>query len=143
MMKKLLILLFILINGITYSYSQTNNKDWDNLIKAISIAESNQQTDIVSKCGRYVGLLQISKIAVRDCNRILKEINVDNKTYYKYNDRFSEEKSIEMFNIIQCYYNPEKDIEKAIRLWKGGCNYSNSNTEQYYQKVLKLYEKLD
>jgi hypothetical protein len=41
-----------------------------------------------------------------------------------------------MFCIIQDRYNPEKDVEKAIRLWNAGPSYTLSSTETYYRKVL-------
>ena len=44
-----------------------------------------------------------------------------------------------MFVIYQKRYNPKNNIEKAIRLWNGGCGYSKAKTENYYQKIMKYY----
>ena len=52
------------------------------------------------------------------------------------NDRFSVEKSKEMFLLIQKYYNSENNVEKAIRSWNGGVKYSVKATNKYYRKVL-------
>jgi hypothetical protein len=41
-----------------------------------------------------------------------------------------------MFLLIQKYYNPENDVEKAIRLWNGGVKYRLKSTNRYYKKVL-------
>ena len=35
--------------------------------------------------------------------------------------------------------HPKNNIEKAIRLWNGGCGYSKAKTENYYRKTLKYY----
>ena len=48
-------------------------------------------------------------------------------------------KSKEMFILYQKRYNPTNNIEKAIRLWNGGCGYSKAKTENYYRKVMKYY----
>ena len=46
-----------------------------------------------------------------------------------------------MFILIQEFYNPGRDIEKAIRLWNGGPNYGIRSTQGYYNKVMKYYAK--
>lgn len=109
---------------------------WNDLIKAIAHVESKHNTKAVSKCKTYVGFLQISKIVVDDCNRII------GKKKYTYGHRYNKKLSIEMFYIIQSHYNPENDIEKAIRIWNGGPNYSNKKTEQYYNEVIKTYNNI-
>lgn len=85
-----------------------------------------------AKSGCYVGILQLSPIAVRECNNIL------GKKKYTYKDRYNPEKSKEMWWIIQGHHNPNGDIEHAIRLWKGGPKYTKRSTERYYRKVLKI-----
>jgi hypothetical protein len=71
---------------------------------------------------------------VKDCNDILKKQK--SKKRYTMADRYSVAKSKEMFLIIQKYYNPENNIEKAIRLWNGGVKYTKRATNRYYKKVL-------
>lgn len=110
--------------------------EWQLLIKAISVVESGENPKAVN--GRHAGLLQISPICVRDCNKIA------GKNKYTYKDRFDRDKSIEMFNIIQSRYNPTKDFERAIRLWNGGpggIKYPQ-RTNKYYMRVMRVYEKL-
>ena len=51
-------------------------------------------------------------------------------------DRYSLEKSKEMFLLIQSFHNPENNIEKAIRAWNGGPKYSVRATNRYYKKVM-------
>ena len=114
--------------------AQTTQDDWGTLIAAISQVESGNNPNSVN--GRHVGVLQISPITVDECNRILK------KKKYTYKDRYNREKSIEMFEIIQHFYNPTKNIDVAIRLWNGGPRYSVKGTARYHAKVKGVYEKL-
>ena len=51
-------------------------------------------------------------------------------------DRFSVQKSKEMFLLYQSYFNPKNNVEKAIRSWNGGMNYSVKRTQRYYNKVM-------
>ena len=50
-------------------------------------------------------------------------------------DRYSVQKSKEMFLIYQSKYNPTNSIERAIRSWNGGHNYSKRRTQRYFEKV--------
>ena len=99
---------------------------------AIIQVESEGNPNAVS--GNSVGVMQITPILVKDCNDILKRQK--SKKQFTMADRFSVDKSKEMFLIIQKYYNPENNVEKAIRLWNGGIKYSVKATNRYYRKVL-------
>ena len=106
-------------------------RDWSRVTAAIAIVESKGNPRAVN--GDAVGLLQIRPILVRDINRILK-LRKSSKRY-TLADRYNPQKSREMFEIYQSYYNPSGSVEKAIRLWNGGSGYTNRGTEQYYRKV--------
>lgn len=128
--KHILLITILIINCYTLKgKSIEQNFSWDNVISAIAYTESRYNPKAVSKTGNHVGYLQISKIMVRDCNRILGY----NK--YIYNDRYDIEKSIEIFHLIQKTYNPTKNVEKAIRMWNGGTGFTKDKTEKYYQRV--------
>ena len=99
---------------------------------AIIQVESEGNPNAVS--GNSVGVMQITPILVKDCNDILKRQK--SKKQFTMADRYSVAKSKEMFLIIQKYYNPENNVEKAIRLWNGGIKYSIKATNRYYRKVL-------
>lgn len=134
-MKKTLLILTLLF---IFNFNSFGNDrhSWTQLINAIAKVESEYNPKAVSKNGKYVGYLQISKIIVDDCNRIL------GKNVYCYKHRYDKAKSIEMFIIIQRHYNSEKDIEKAIRLWNGGPTYDIQKTQEYYDKVIYWYNNL-
>ena len=112
--------------------AKTPKFNWNPVMDAIIQVESEGNPNAVS--GNSVGAMQITPILVKDCNDILKKQK--SKKRYTMADRYSVAKSKEMFLIIQKYYNPENNIEKAIRLWNGGVKYTKRATNRYYKKVL-------
>ena len=112
--------------------TNTSGINWNPVMDAIIQVESEGNPNAVS--GNSVGAMQITPILVKDCNNILKKQKSSKR--YTMADRYSVAKSKEMFLIIQKYYNPESNIEKAIRLWNGGVKYSKKATNRYYKKVL-------
>lgn len=107
--------------------------DWNPVMEAIMQVESGGNPRAVS--GNSVGIMQITPIAVKECNIILERQK--SKKRYSLNDRYSVEKSKEMFLLIMSRYNPTNDVEKGIRIWNGGCNYSVRATNGYYKKVMR------
>ena len=112
---------------------KTENFDWEPGMKAIVQVESEGNTRAVK--GNSCGAMQITPILVAECNNILKKRN--SKKRYTLRDRFSLEKSKEMFLLMQSQFNPLNDIEKAIRSWNGGNKYSVKRTQRYFEKVMK------
>ena len=111
---------------------KTSGFDWNPVMDAIIQVESGGNAKAVS--GNSIGAMQITPILVKDCNIILKKRN--SKLRYTLADRYSLEKSKEMFLLIQSFHNPENNIEKAIRAWNGGPKYSVRATNRYYKKVM-------
>lgn len=106
--------------------------DWNPVMDAIIRVESDGNPRAVS--GNSVGVMQITPVLVKECNDILKKQKSNKR--YTLDDRYSVEKSKEMFLLIQKYFNPENNVEKAIRSWNGGMKYSVKATNKYYKKVL-------
>ena len=106
--------------------------DWNPVMDAIIQVESEGNPRAVS--GNSVGVMQITPVLVKECNNILQKQKSNKR--YTLDDRYSVEKSKEMFLLIQKYFNPENNVEKAIRSWNGGIKYSIKATNKYYQKVL-------
>ena len=79
--------------------------------------------------------MQISPICVKEWNDILKRRG--SKKRYTMADRYDVQKSREKFVIIQTKHNPSNNVEKAIRAWNGGQNYSVNATQKYYNKVMR------
>ena len=141
-MKKLLVLVLMTISIVAAAKSTPEvdlQKKWGTVIQAIAMVESECQPNRVSRNGLYVGYLQISEILVRECNRIV------GYEKYTYADRYDKQKSIDMFIDFQERYNPEGNLEKAIRLWNSGdlkCMTRKARTEGYYQRVMKWYTSI-
>ncbi len=106
--------------------------NWNPVMDAIIQVESEGNPRAVS--GNSVGAMQITPILVKDCNQILKKKK--SKKRFTLADRYSVAKSKEMFLLIQKYYNPENDVEKAIRSWNGGVKFGIKSTNRYFKKVL-------
>ena len=128
----LIIALTASAGGSGKSAAKSSGVNWNPVMDAIIQVESEGNPNAVS--GKSVGAMQITPILVKDCNDILKRQKSNKR--YTMADRYSVAKSKEMFLIIQKYYNPENNIEKAIRLWNGGVNYKIKSTNRYYRKVL-------
>ena len=112
--------------------AKTKGFDWNPVMDAIIQVESEGNPNAVS--GNSVGAMQITPILVKDCNQILQQKK--SKKRYTLADRYSVEKSKEMFLLFQSHYNPMNSIEKAIRSWNGGVFYSVRATNRYYKKVM-------
>ena len=117
--------------------NKTSGINWNPVMEAIIQVESEGNPRAVS--GKSVGAMQITPILVRECNNILKQRK--SKKQFTMADRYSVAKSKEMFLLIQSRYNPTNDIEKAIRIWNGGNNYSVRATNGYYKKVMRQMTK--
>ncbi len=109
--------------------------DWDPVINAIIEVESEGRADAVDQGGKSCGIMQITPIMVKDCNRILELKNLQKRFTLK--DRFSISKSKEMFLLYQTYYNPKNSIEFAIRSWNGGSCFTKRGTQKYFEKVMR------
>ena len=112
--------------------AKSSKFNWNPVMDAIIQVESEGNPKAVS--GNSVGVMQITPILVEECNNILKKQK--SKKRFTLADRYSVEKSKEMFLLIQSYHNPTNSIEKAIRSWNGGIRYSVRATNRYYKKVM-------
>jgi hypothetical protein len=131
MMRQKLIILVMLMLPISIS-AQEGKFDWNPVMDAIIQVESKGNPKAISK--DCVGVLQIRPVLVQDVNEFLRIKK--SKKRFTLKDRLSVKKSKEMFTLYQKRYNPTNNVEKAIRLWNGGCGYSVTKTEKYYRKAL-------
>ena len=105
------------------------NDDWEDFTKALIWVESKGDSKAVGS-NNDVGVLQITPVLLRDCNRIL-EMEI-----FKLEDRLDSLKSVEMFNIIQDHYNPQHDYHWALKLWNSGAPLS------YHRKVMDKFNEI-
>ena len=150
---KLLTLTGLLISGALYNSNPSEEfcleeitedviieekvEEIDSLLEAMILVESRGKEDCIGDrhLGRpSIGVLQIRPIMVREVNRILKKQNIKKK--YTLEDRYSREKSIEMFYIWKEFHHPEDSDEVIARCWNGGPKgWKRKSTNHYWNKV--------
>lgn len=143
--KRIVFLCFTILSLLPGFAHATKNEDnaansnfsWEPVMEAIIQVESGGNR--FAKSGKSVGAMQITPICVKEVNLYLKQLNI--KKAYTLKDRFSVEKSKEIFLLIQKRHNPKNNVERAIRAWNGGLRYSNKGTQRYYEKVTRLMNK--
>ena len=111
------------------------------LIEAMIWVESRGDDSAYCKREEAVGCLQIRPIMLRECNRILGIQK--SELEYALEDRWSREKSIEIFHIVNSYHNKNNTYEAIARSWNGGPTWAQkSNTKKYWRKVNRQLKKL-
>ena len=114
-----MVLFMRIVFPLTYRESDT-----DRLIKIIEHIESRHNEN--ARNGKYVGILQISPIMIREANRI------NGYKKYSLSDRNDSLMSAKMFKDIMQHHNKEKSIRKAVIIWRG----KNKN---YLKKVINMF----
>jgi hypothetical protein len=62
-----------------------------------------------------LGILQERPIMVREANRICKLTGDPRR--FNLSDRLDSAKSVEIWYIVQGFWNPDYDLEKAAKIW--------------------------
>lgn len=109
------------------SLNKNDLSEWDKLQLAIIMVESRGNPDARGSSNDG-GLYQMVPIYVEEVNRVCG-------TNYTHADTFDPVKAVEMFNLMQGYYNPNHDIHTAI--------YRHNKSAVYKQKVLKALEMVN
>lgn len=125
----------------TTAFGQTEKevKKWERVMNAIIAVESKGDPKAHNPVGDCAGILQITPILVKECNNLLKEKKSTKR--YTLGDRYNAKKSKEMFIFLQKHFNPELNVEKAIKQWN--CGFYTKDWKHksigYYKKVMKHY----
>jgi hypothetical protein len=112
------------------THKTTTASKWARTLESLVLVESGGDPTARNTATDAVGILQIRPMYVNEVNRIV------GKRRYTLADRYSVKKSIEMFQIIQEYYNPQHSIEKAIQL------HNPTATLNYHDKVVAQIREL-
>lgn len=136
--KTILVCAMLMVSLTVNAQSKGESYDWSKLIDAIAMVESKGNPKAFNPNGNCAGLLQITPGLVKQCNIWLKAKK--SKKRYTLADRYNVKKSKEMFVMVQSYYNKTNDVEKAIRIWNGGPEYTIKGTNGYLKKVMKYYD---
>lgn len=121
---------------ITWSSAESDNST--RLFEAVAQVESGRNPDKVNEKEDAVGYAQLRKIAVDDVNRIVGQHR------FTYADRYSVEKSREMFDVYTAYWGAvyHRKTGNAVtpeiiaRIYNGGPNgYKKESTVKYWNLV--------
>jgi hypothetical protein len=105
---------------------------WAIWTEALIEVESGGDNYAVGRTNDW-GCLQITPILVREVNRIQSERK------FSMNDAKDRNKSIEMYNIIQAYYNPGHDRHLALKIWNPRAPVSyHKRVEEEYNKLIRI-----
>lgn len=110
-----------------YIHGKTNP---EKLVQALAFVESSNRENAKNKSSGASGILQLMPIMVKEANRL---VGYDK---YTLSDRFSKEKSFEIFHVIMKHKNPNYDLAKACYIWN-----PNGDTE-YTKRVEEVYNEL-
>nr|DAS62288.1 MAG TPA: hypothetical protein [Ackermannviridae sp.] len=120
----------------SYEYIEVYEK-FKPLLSAIAHVESRGIPNMVSKSGKYKGLLQQSRINVDDCN-------LSTDYAFKYEDRLDPKKAVQMFLITQKKYNKKMSYEMACRIWsRHDISGTDPEAGRYWERVKKELDKHD
>jgi hypothetical protein len=143
-MKKLLTLILICISiqsfaprhNIEFSYKKPLDYK-EKLILAIALKESGGDSLIVNENEDAVGILQLRKIYVQEANRLSPK-------KFTYEDRFSKDKSIEIFTVVMNHWCPSynKDTVAMVHNSGGISDYKFKITEDYRKDVKRIFKTL-
>lgn len=108
-------------------------------VKAVIYVESRGDSLAYNTKEKAVGVLQIRPIMLREVNRVLRKNKVPGK--FVLQDRYSQEKSIEMFNIMAEQVNQDglsqmQFFEVVARRWNGGRRGDKKKaTIKYWERI--------
>jgi hypothetical protein len=141
MMRKIknFILVLTMIMAVPAMAQSQEKQKWERVMNAIIQVESEGNPKAHNPNGDCAGILQIVPILVKECNNILAKQK--SKRRYTNADRYNAQKSKEMFILLQEHFNPEHNVEKAIKQWNCGFYTKDwkSKSIGYYKKVMKHY----
>lgn len=106
--------------------------EWEMLQMAIVLTESNFDSLAVGT-GECRGIFQLREIYVKEVNNILERQGSDKR--YSFDDAFSIQKSVEMFNILQEDRNETYHVTTAIR--------NHNRGGAYIERVLKNMDQIE
>lgn len=101
-------------------------KVFDPMLYAFQKVESNFDTDTINRLG-YGGILQIGQEMIDEANRICRIEGINQS--FTLTDRLDSTKSVQVWYIVQNYWNPYYTLRKACHVW------NPLASVRYYQKI--------
>mgnify|MGYP004701044973 CR=1 FL=1 len=133
MLREILVCVTLILPASVYGVFEPPK---DRLLSATIYVESRYETDAVKADENAVGILQIRPVMIRDVNRICKLIG--DPRQYTLADRTDPDKSIEIWYLVQGYYNPEYNLRLACLVWNGRGK-DGKGSKDYLEKIIHRY----
>lgn len=108
--------------------------EWEIFVMALVEVECERNPNAQSN-KNAIGPFQITPIYVKEINRLYN-------TNFTFEDAWSLDKSLTMFNLMNDHYNPTKDIDKAIKLHNPGAGKWYSDRIKQRMKMIKFSEEV-
>lgn len=100
------------------------------LLHAIIQVESGGNPHQINWKENAIGLLQIRPVMIEEVNRI--SLLTGRAERFQLEDAFDSLKSIQIYWIVQEYWNPTNDLRKGTLVWNG-----RGKTNTYWKKIQK------
>jgi hypothetical protein len=108
--------------------------------RAIAYYESRLNPKAENKVTKARGLLQITQGMIIEVNRISRRLGLTVR--YTWADAWNPIKSIEIWDLVMGYWNPDNYNDRAVRIWFGtGVQYDGKTWEGYYNDVMEIYSR--
>ena len=136
-MKKMItiiifIFLFLPLHAPEYHYLYFQESEgirvFDKMLYAFEKVESDFNCDTVNSCNAG-GILQITPKMIAECNRITKLLKIPFRCVLS--DRLDSLKSVQIWYIVQNYWNLGYDLKRACKIW------NPKGDKRYYIRILK------
>ena len=112
----------------------------DPILRSIAWYESSFNPYAENKRTKARGLLQILPVMIEEVNRILREYDLA-EIQYTWKDAWDPIKSMDIWYIVQTYYNPDYNLDEAIRIWFGkGIQYDGKTWRGYFKDVTEYLD---
>ena len=115
-------------------YVNDSLSEWQIFIMALVEVECERRPNSISSKGA-IGPFQITQIYVDEINRLYQ-------TDYVLSDATDLNKSLSMFELMNDYYNPSRDIDQAIQLHNPGAGNWYSKRIKDRMQLIKFNEAL-
>jgi hypothetical protein len=117
------VIVFLLVFA---TLTSANNRLW----RAVCKVESHGNPRAVGDRGKSVGIAQISRAMVKECNRLV------GKKKFTLTDRWSVHKSKKMFNLYMSQW-PKASVKVKAMRWNGGPKGDHKVAALRYWKKIK------
>ena len=120
------------LSNIEYIFIKDTLTEWQVFVMALVEVECERNPNAKSN-KNAIGPFQITEIYVSEINRLYN-------TNFIFEDAWDLNKSIKMFELMNDYYNPNRDIDKAIQIHNPGAGSWYAKRIKERMKLIKFSE---